>query len=149
VRNGLSDTPEGIFTTIADVMSSLGTSLTTSGSVANSASGTRQGEMVVVIAGEHMRTISRHGWSKRAIRVYLSEHARRTVGDLKRGGGLPGNLEPGDEQMYVNVLERADDLMVVAAGGNEGAISAVIPSWGPKVSSTAVTWPIAWRAHRS
>jgi hypothetical protein len=149
VRNGLSDTPEGIFTTIADVMSALGTSLTTSGSVANSASGTRQGEMVVVIAGEHMRTISRHGWSKRDIRVYLSEHARRTVADLKRGGGLPGKLEPGDEQMYVNVLERADDLMVVAAGGNEGAISAVIPSWGPKVSSTAVTWPIAWRAHRS
>jgi hypothetical protein len=32
---------------------------------------------------------------------------------------------------------------VVAAGGNEGAMSAVIPSWGPKVASTAVTWPIA------
>jgi hypothetical protein len=149
VRNGLSATPEGILTTIADVMSSLGTSLTTSGSVANSASGTRQGEMVVVIAGEHMQTISRHGWSKRDIRAYLSEHARRTVADLKRGGGLPGPVEPGDEHEYVAVLEGADDLMIVAAGGNEGTISAVIPSWGPKVSSTAVTWPIAWRAQRS
>jgi hypothetical protein len=148
VRNGLSDTPEGILTTIADVMSALGTSLTTSGSVASSASGTRQGEMVVVIASEHMQTISRHGWSKRDIRSYLSEHARRTVADLKRGGGLPGAIDPGDEQQYVAVLERADDLMIVAAGGNEGAMSAVIPSWGPKVSSTAVTWPIAWRAHR-
>jgi hypothetical protein len=48
----------------------------------------------------------------------------------------------------VPVLERADDLMIVAAGGDEGAMSAVIPSWGPKVSSTAVTWPIAWRARR-
>jgi hypothetical protein len=148
VRNGLSDTPEGILTTIADVMSALGTSLTTSGSVASSASGTRQGEMVVVIASEHMQTISRHGWSKRDIRSYLSEHARRTVAGLKRGGGLPGAIDPGDEQQYVAVLERADDLMIVAAGGNEGAMSAVIPSWGPKVSSTAVTWPIAWRAHR-
>jgi hypothetical protein len=148
VRNGLSPTPEGVLTTIADVMSSLGTSLTTSGSVANSASGTRQGEMVIVIAAEHMQTISRHGWSKRDIRAYLRAHARRTVADLKRGGGLPGEVEPGDEQQYIAVLERADDLMIVAAGGNEGAISAVIPSWGPKVSSTAVTWPIAWRARR-
>src|ERR687888_1300381 len=56
VRNGLSPTPEGVLTTIADVMSSLGTSLTTSGSVASSASGTRQGEMAIVIAGEHKQT---------------------------------------------------------------------------------------------
>jgi hypothetical protein len=148
VRNGLSQTPEGVLTTIADVMSSLGTSLTTSGSVASSASGTRQGEMVIVVAAEHMHTISRHGWSKRDIRTYLSEHARRTVADLKRGGGLPGDVEPGDEQKYVSAVEGPDDLMIVAAGGDEGAMSAVIPSWGPKVSSTAVTWPIAWRSRR-
>jgi hypothetical protein len=148
VRNGLSHTPEGILTTIADVMSSLGTSLTTSGSVASSASGTRQGEMVIVIAAEHMHTVSRHGWSKRDIRAYLSQHARRTVADLKRGGGLPGAVEAGDEQSYVSVVERPDDLMIVAAGGDEGAMSAVIPSWGPKVSSTAVTWAVAWRSER-
>ena len=143
VRNSLSPTPEGVLTTISDAMSSLGTSLTTSGSVADSASGTRQGEMVIVVAAEHMQTISRQGWAKREIRTYLSEHARRTVADLKRGGGLPGAVEPGDELTYVSVVERPDDLMIVAAGGDEGAMSAVIPSWGPKVSSTAVTWPIA------
>jgi hypothetical protein len=148
VRNGLSHTPEGVLTTIADAMSSLGTSLTTSGSVASSASGTRQGEMVIVIAAEHMHTISRQGWSKGDIRAYLSAHARRTVADLKGGGGLPGEVEPGDEQRYVAVVERPDDMMIVAAGGDEGAMSAVIPSWGPKVSSTAVTWPIAWRSRR-
>jgi hypothetical protein len=148
VRNGLSDTPEGILTTIADVMSCLGSSLTTSGSVASSASGTRQGEITIVIAGEHMRTISRHGWSKRDIRTYLAEHARRTVADLKRGGGLPGGIEAGDEQRYIPVVERPEDILIVTAGGDEGAMSAVIPSWGPKVSSTAVTWPIAWRAGR-
>jgi hypothetical protein len=143
VRNSLSPTPEGVLTTISDAMSSLGTSLTTSGSVADSASGTRQGEMVIVVAAEHMQTISRHGWAKRDVRIYLSEHARRTVADLKRGGGLPGAVEPGDEQQYVAVVERPDDLMIVAAGGDEGAMSAVILSWGPKVSSTAVTWPIS------
>src|SRR5919109_2128482 len=148
VRNGLSQTPEGILTTIADVMSSLGTSLTTSGSVGESASGTRQGEIAIVVAGEHMRTISRHGWTKADMRRYLAAHARRTVADLKRGGGLPGDPEPGDAQQYVAVVERADDILIVAAGGDEGATSAVIPSWGPKVSSTAVTWPIAWPPQR-
>ena len=146
VRNGLSQTPEGILTTIADVMSSLGTSLTTSGSVGASTTGLRQGEVVIVIAAEHMHTIARHGWSKRDIRHYLREHARRTVADLKRGGGLPGAPEPSDEQTDIPVVEHPDDIMIVAAGGHEGAMSAVIPSWGPKVSSTALTWPIEWRA---
>ena len=148
VRNGLSPTPEGVLTTIADAMSSLGTSLTTSGSVGNSASGTRQGELVIVIAAEHMHTISRQRWSKGDIRTYLSVQARRTVADLKRGGGLPGEVEPGDEQRYIAVVERPEDLLIVAAGGDEGAMSAVIPSWGPKVSSTAVSWPIAWHSQR-
>ena len=143
VRNGLSQTPEGVLTTIADVMSSLGTSLTTSGSVASTSTGTRQGEIAIVIAGEHMQTISKHGWSKSDVRRYLAEHARRTAADLKRGGGLAGEVAPGDEHTYIPVVERPDDIMIIAAGGEEGAMSAVIPSWGPKVSSTAVTWPVA------
>jgi hypothetical protein len=143
VRNGLSHTPEGVLTTIADAMSSLGTSLTTSGSVGSTSSGTRQGEITIVIAGEHTQTISTHGWSKSDIRRYLAEHARRTVAELKRGGGLAGAVAAGDEQRSIAVVERPEDIMIVAAGGQEGAISAVIPSWGPKVSSTAVTWPVA------
>lgn len=142
VRNGVSQDPEGILTTIVDVMSSLGTSLTTSGSVAETASGTRQGEILVVLAGEHTATIARHGWSKNDIRRYLAEHAKRTVADLKRGGGLTGAVQPGDEQRYVDVVERPEDILLVTAGGDEGPMSAVIPSWGPKVSSTAVTWPV-------
>jgi hypothetical protein len=149
VRNSLSHTPEGILTTLADVMSSLGTSLTTSGSVGVTSSGTRQGEIVIVIAGEHMRTMARHGWSKGDIRRYLSAQARRTVADLKRGGGLPGEFVPGDDQRHVAVVESPDDIMLIAAGGDEGAMSAVIPSWGPKVSSTAVTWPIVWPSEHS
>jgi hypothetical protein len=143
VRNALSQTPEGIATTIADVMSSLGTSLTTSGSVGTTTTGTRQGEMTIVIAGEHMHTMARHGWTKADVRHYLATYARRTVADLKRGGGLPGAVQVGDEQQYVPVVAQPEDILVVAAGGEEGAMSAVLPSWGPKVSSTAVTWPMA------
>src|SRR5207247_5142263 len=114
-RNGLSQAHESVLTTMADVMSSLRTSLTTSGSVASTSTGTRQGEMAIVIAGEHTQTISRHGWSKSDVRRYLAEHARRTVADLKRGGGLAGEVAPGDEHTYIPVVERPDDIMIVAA----------------------------------
>ncbi len=143
VRNSVRSTPEGVLTTIADAMSTLGTSLTTSGSVSDSATGTRQGEIAVVIAGEHMTTIAEQGWSKQDVRVYLAEHAQRTVADLKRGGGLPGEIGPGDEAEFVPVVAQPEDILVIAAGGSEGPMSAVIPSWGPNVASTAVTWPIA------
>ena len=143
VRNSLSQTPEGIATTIADVMSSLGTSMATSGSVGETTTGTRQGEVTIVIAGEHMHTIARHGWTKAEVRRYLATHARRTVADLKRGGGLPGTLQPSDAQQSIPIVAQAEDILLVAAGGDEGAMSAVIPSWGPKVGSTAITWPIA------
>lgn len=142
VRNSVSTTPEGLLTTIADAMSTLGTSLTTSGSVGTSVTGTRQGEIAVVFAGEHQHTLAQHGWSKQDIRHYLAAHAGRTVADLKRGGGLPGELLAGDAERWIPAVESPDDILVIAAGGNEGAMSAVIPSWGPKVASTAVTWPV-------
>src|SRR5262249_10534597 len=143
VRNGLSQNPEGVLTTIADVMSSLGTSLVTSGSVASTSSGTRQGEIAVVIAGEHMQTISKHGWSKRDVRRYLAEHARRTVADLKSGGGLAGEVAPGDEQKYIPVVGRPDDIMIIAPGGEEGAMRVGSPSWGPRGGWRGATGPVA------
>jgi hypothetical protein len=142
VRSAIRPTPEGVLATVADAMSTLGTSMTTSGSVGTSATGTRQGEVAVVMAVEHMAIMSAHGWQKGDMRNYLAEQARRTVADLKRGGGLPGEVQPEDERQYVSVVASPDDIFVVAAGGDEGAMSAVIPSWGPKVASTAVTWPV-------
>ena len=142
VRSSVQPTPEGVLATVADAMSTLGTSMTTSGSVGESATGTRQGQVAIVIATEHMNIISGKGWSKSDVRRHLSEQARRTVAELKNGGGLAGEDEPGDETIYIPVVAEPDDILVVAAGGNEGAMSAVIPSWGPKVASTAVTWPV-------
>ena len=37
------------------------------------------------------------------------------------------------------LIATPDDIMVIFAGGEERTMCAVIPSWGPKVSSTAVT----------
>jgi hypothetical protein len=148
VRSSLNPTAEGVLTAVADCMSSLGTSMTTSGSVGASATGTRQGEVCIVIAGEHRRIIARQGWSKSDIRNFLQTQAHRSLADLKRGGGIVGAVEPGDAEHFIPVVAEPQDILVVAAGGDEGAMSAVIPSWGPKVASTAVTWPIVLSGSR-
>ena len=128
--------PEAILYSIADVASSLGTSLSTSGSVGDPAQGIRQGEIVVTIAGSSNLW---QEWSKDDIRDYLHPRIRRSVADLKRAQVFAGDLEPGDETRFMTLIPEPKDIMVVFAGGEESNMSSVIPSWGPKVSSAAVT----------
>ncbi len=128
--------PEAILYAIADVASSLGTSLSTSGSVGDPAQGIRQGETVVTIAGNSDLW---RDWSKADVKEYLHAHIRRTVADFKRASVFPGAMEPGDEELFVPLTDAPEDILVVFAGGEESNMSSVIPSWGPKVGSTAVT----------
>src|SRR5881296_2472874 len=59
--NQLSNTPHGVLTTLADAMRLGG-------------SAGRQPQYVIVLAGEHMRTIGHGGWGKKEIRQFLFEH---------------------------------------------------------------------------
>jgi len=128
--------PEAILYSIADVASSLGTSLSTSGSVGEREPGVRQGQIAVTIAGNSSLW---QGWSKQDVRDYLHPLIRRSVADLKQGQVLRGSVEPGDEARYVPLVPEPEDILLVFAGGEEANMSSVIPSWGPKVASTAVT----------
>jgi azurin len=71
--NQLSSTAEGVLTTLADDMR-------ISGNVMG------QPQYVLVLAGEHMRTIAADGWSKSDIRKYVFEHTTSTIAHLKRTG---------------------------------------------------------------
>ena len=128
--------PEAILYAIADVASSLGTSLSTSGSVGDPAAGIRQGETVVTIAGNSGLW---KVWSKADVKEYLQSHIRRSIADFKRAQVFPGEVEPGDEERMVPLTAAPEDILVVFAGGEESNMSSVIPSWGPKVGSTSVT----------
>ena len=132
--------PEAILHAIADAASSLGTSMSTSGSVGDPAAGLRQGQVAVTIAGASSLWAD---WSKDQVKVYLQARIKRSVADLKRAQVLPqspeGTPEAGDEETYVSLVPEPDDILLVFAGGEESNMSSVIPSWGPKVASTAVT----------
>ena len=124
--NQLSNTAEGILTTLCDDMR-------ISGNVMG------QPQYLVILAGEHMRTIAKDGWTKAQIRQFIFDHTQNSLAHLKRTHRLSGSMTPGDETRLRPLVEFPDDILVVAAGGPAGAFSAYIPGWGGKRSSRAVT----------
>ena len=124
--NQLSNTAEGVLTTLADDMR-------ISGGVMG------QPHYAVVLAGEHMRTIAGSGWNKADIRRFVFEHTQNSHAHLKRTGRMSAEPKPGDEALMRPLVESPDDILVVAAGGRAGTFSAYIPGWGSRRSSQAVT----------
>ena len=124
--NQLSSTAEGVLTTLADDMR-------ISGNVMG------QPQYLLVLAGEHMRTIARDGWTKATIREFVFAHTQNSHAHLKRTQRMTGAPEPGDESRMRPLVESPDDILIVAAGGRAGAFSAYIPGWGSRRSSQAVT----------
>jgi len=74
--------PEGILTTVADAMATMGNN-----------NMYRCGESLVVHSPGHAARIAAAGWSKADVREFLFQTARRPVGALQRGG------EYGDESI--------------------------------------------------
>src|SRR5437588_1763406 len=124
--NQLSNTAEGVLTTLADDMRISGTVM-------------GQSTYVVVLAGEHMRTIAGDGWDKKRVRQFLFDTTQNSYAHLKRTQRVAGDIAPGDEQKMRPLVASPDDIFVVAAGGRAGAFSCYIPGWGSAKSSQAVT----------
>ncbi|HCP23796.1 MAG: hypothetical protein FI717_06585 [SAR202 cluster bacterium] len=128
--------PEPILHAIADVASSLGSNMSTSGSVGDTAIGVRQGQIVVTIAGNSNLW---KDWTKAQAKEFIHSRAQRSVADLKAASVLKGEPEAGDAETMISLIPEPDDILLVFAGGEESNMSSVIPSWGPKVACTAVT----------
>ena len=131
--------PETIINSVADVASSLGTSLSTVGSTGDASAIVRQGQVAIVVSGSSQTW---EGWSKDDFRKAVHPKLKRSMADLKRSGHVRGDIQPEDESQYISLVPEPDDILVIFAGGEESTMCAVMPSWGPKVSSTAVTKPI-------
>ena len=128
--------PEPILHALSDVASSLGSNMSTSGSVGDTGIGVRQGQIVVTIAGNSQLW---KDWTKTQVREYIHARTQRSVADLKAAMVLKGDLEASDKETMISLIPEPDDILLIFAGGEESNMSSVIPSWGPKVGSTAVT----------
>ena len=127
VANQAASDPEAILASIADVMVA-GGRLSLSGQ-----------QFVVVIAGEHRKRLSQHGWTKKDVRAWLHEHAVRSEEDLAQAGRLPAPQTAAQATRHHQAAADPDDILVVAAGGEAGGYSVVIPGWSGRFHSQAVT----------
>jgi hypothetical protein len=93
----------------------------------------------VLVGGEHRFVFEKDGWDKSDLQDYLYEHARPTLGDLKRAGINPEPLEDGDDEQYVDHIHDPDSIFVLTAGGEAGPHSCVLTGWAGTESSSAVT----------
>ena len=127
VANHQASDPEAILSTIADVMVA-GGRLSLSGQ-----------QFVLIIAGEHRKRLSDRGWTKKDVRAWLHEHAMRSQEDLARAGRLPAPETAAQAARQHRAVADPDDILLVAAGGDAGGYSVVIPGWSGKLHSQAVT----------
>src|SRR5207247_1840381 len=115
VYNQLAATPEPLLTAFADALSNLG--------VPNILG---FNQSLIVLGGEHRELFRASGWTKRQVKQFLVEHARRRVADFKRAMRLPGPIAPEDESTWRYVFQDPEDLLVVCAGGHAGSWSACL-----------------------
>jgi hypothetical protein len=128
VYNHLSRTPEPLLRCFADALCNLGVSNVLGFS-----------QSLVVFAGEHAEVLREHRWSKRQVREFLVEHARRPVADFKRAARLPGAVTEADESTWRYIFDDPDDIAIVCAGGRAGSWSACLPGWGKKWTKSVTT----------
>jgi hypothetical protein len=124
--NRLSADPEGVLATAcAHMKVSAGTA--------------RQPQYAMVFPGEHQAIFRKAGWSREQVQRYVFEHTQSSVAALKRINMIAGEVAPEDEKTMYPLVERPEDLLVIAAGGQAGVQSCFIPGWGGKNGSQSVT----------
>ena len=102
------------------------------------------GDTFVVLGPEHARMLSEEGWTKRDIRQFLFEHARKPVALLKRGGPPQGDgqrallwpkfVDPSDDSQMVPVVRGPERIHIIVAGGPGGPHSVYLPGWGSRMA---------------
>ena len=126
VSNHMGNTPEDILVSFQDAMFSCGYG---------------QGEVVIALCPEHVGYLAAAGWTKAQVKAYLHETAQRRASEWVRAGALPDGAV--DAESMLAVMDGADGITVLVAGGAAGAFSHVIPLWGGGSNSRSVTRKIA------
>lgn len=100
------------------------------------------GGVTIVIGAAHAAKLAAAGLSRADVRTELFTRARRSVSDLRRAGRVPGPVAAGEDDQYRTVVPRAEDILILVAGGHLYGYSAVIPAWIGGHESMAVTVPL-------
>jgi hypothetical protein len=135
INNHWSSTPHGLLWTIADSMATLGSNHLYLG-----------GESVLVLGPEHADVLAKAGWTKRDVRAFLFEQARKPLALVKIGGMYgpetrrnlwPRWIDHENDRERIPIARRADDLTILVAGG-AGRHSVYLPGWGARSATSKI-----------
>ncbi|MFP6891297.1 MAG: hypothetical protein VCF07_16410 [Nitrospinota bacterium] len=132
-----SSEPDGLLTTIASVMCSMGMSN----------SYMRQ-NMIVAISPDHSEVLTRAGLSRGEVKKILFEKARLPLKLMKKGGRYRGKgkvdwpdwVDQDDDESMVPMVHDPDDILLIVAGGRPGPHSTVVPAWNKSSQTVTVRY---------
>ena len=124
VSNHGSEAPGDILTSFKDGMFAVGS---------------RQGELVVVLCGEHVGHMRAAGWTKAQVKQFLFESAQRSGDDWRANRTHDWGFTEDGASAMVPVAAEPDSINVLVAGGAAGGFSSIIPLWGGGTGSRSVS----------
>lgn len=130
INDHVNETAEGILTTAADTLATVG----------NNNTHHTHGEVCVVFGPEHAGTIARNGWSREDVQWFLYDNARNKLETLETVG-ITGNytwhhrFPTNNREAMIPLTETPEDITVVVAGG-AGKHSMALHSFGETRSVT-------------
>ena len=132
VANHLNEDPVGVLLSFAAAMKAPSNFITG-----------KSGQVTVVLGHEHELALRQAGWSRARAIDFLVEHSRVTPAEIEAGGilietGAQHDMSVGPDGK-IAVVETADDIVLITAGGPGSGWSAMIPSWAPALHSRSVT----------
>ena len=130
----VSSKPDGVLTTIASTMCTMGTT--------NAYTRVNWG---IVIAPDHVDILKKGGLTRADVKREIFERARMPLGLLKQGGRYRGPelsrwpdwVDHDDDDFPVPMVHEPDDILLFVAGGSPGPSSLVISGWN--TSSQSIT----------
>lgn len=106
------------------------------------------GQTLAVLSSGFAPAFAQAGWTKQAIKQYLYENARTSLGEIKKSPYFalkrwqdfwPDSIDLTNDSTPVPIVKGPEDIIVVVAGGVGGPV--VCPGWGAH-GGLAVTKPI-------
>lgn len=88
-------------------------------------------ENMLVITSESAHWLAEMGWSKNDVRLYIYEHARKSVRELRDRGGwgkspLPHYIDENDDNAMVPIVADPAHILILVAGGHQRHMNAVL-----------------------
>lgn len=123
INDQVSKTPEMYLGSAASTMATLGgNGLYRSG---------LRGEQALVMTSESAHWIAEFGWSKRDVKTFIFENARKPIRELRNRGGwgkspLPNFINPDDDDAMVPIVGRPENILVLVAGGHQRHMNALL-----------------------